>query len=134
MAYYGPNAHLFSNIGSSYWGEIIEDLWPLFATMAFLFAVDTLSILFNALCIWKATNKNILPDFPRVIIKYGYFMSINFASIMNMYFASADINFGTDKTKSFLWITKEGWMNFVNTSNILTNVEKADLLTTATLH
>ena len=77
MAYYGPNAHLFSNIGSSYWGEIIEDLWPLFATMAFLFAVDTLSILFNSLCISRATNKNILSDFLRISDNKVWLLYVN---------------------------------------------------------
>ena len=134
MAYYGPNAHLFSNIGSSYWSTNIKDFRPLFATMALLFAIDTLSILINAFFIWKAININILPNFSRIIIKYGYFMSINFASIMIIYLASTDINLGMDQTQTFQWITREGWMNLVNTSNILNDMEKADLLATAILH
>ena len=134
MTYNGPNAHLFSNIGSSYWGSNIEDFRPLFATMALLFSVDTLSIFINVFLIWKATSINILPDFPRVIIKYGYFMSIIFANNMNTYFASTDINFGMDQTQTYQWITRDGWMNLVNTSNILTDTEKADLLATAILH
>ena len=134
MAYYGPNAHLFSNIGSSYWGTNIKDFQPLFATMALLFAIDTLSILINAFFIWKATNINILPNFSRIVIKYGYFMSINFASIMIIYLASTDINLGMDQTQTFQWLTREGWMNLVNTSNILNNIEKADLLAKAILH
>ena len=134
MAYYGPNDHLFSNIGSSYWGTNIEDFRPLFATMTLLFAIDTLSILINAFCIWKAISINILPDFPRIIIKYGHFMSIIFALNMNMYFGSTDINVGMDQTRSFQWITKEGWMNLVNTSKILTNEEKSDLLGTDNLY
>ena len=134
MAYYGPNAHLFSNIGSSYWGTNIENFRSLIATMALLFAIDTLSIFINAFCIWKAISINILPDFPRIIIKYGLYMSITFASNINLYLASTDINLGMDQTQSFQWITSEGWRNLVNTSNILNNGEKADLLATAILH
>ena len=134
MAYYGPNAHLFFNVGSSYWGTKIKDFRPLVATMALLFAVDTLSILINAFCIWKAISVNILPDFLQIISNYGYFMSINFAYSMNLYLAGTDINLGRDETNSFQWINREGWLNLVNASNILTNVEKADLLSSAISH
>lgn len=40
MAYYGPNARLFSNIGNTYWSTEIKDLGTVFATMSILFGVD----------------------------------------------------------------------------------------------
>lgn len=128
MAYYGPNAHLLANIGSNYWGRKIQDFGSLFATMAILFTVDTFSILINAFCILKKLEINILPEFGRIIGKYWYFIAINIGMIMNSYFASIDINFGTDHTQSFQWITKEGWINLVNASTDITNEAKAELI------
>ena len=60
MAYYGPNSHLLSNIGRTYWGEEIKDIRLLFLTMYALFAIDTFSILINAYCLWKAVKVNML--------------------------------------------------------------------------
>ena len=32
MAYYGPNSHLLSNIGRTYWGEEIKDIQKKYKT------------------------------------------------------------------------------------------------------
>ena len=55
-------------------------------------------------------------------IKLGYYMSTKFATL--------DINFGSDGTGEFKWITKQGWIDLVNNSTDLTNDEKAKLLNT----
>ena len=128
LAYHGPNSHLFSNIGNSYWSETIDDLGPLCVTMMILFSVDLFSILINVYCFWKTLNVNMVPEFCRVVINYWLFMSINLACSMNLYFISTDINCGMDQTRSFEWITKEGWINLVNKSTYLTKEEKSKLI------
>ena len=133
MAFYGPNDHLLANIGSNYWGKKIEDLGSLFATMTILFTVDTFSILINVLCFWKSLNLNMLLKFCQIIGKYWYIMAFNLVFVMSYYFAGTDINFGSDHTGSFQWITKEGWINLVNTSTEITNEEKAELIAKAIL-
>ena len=131
MAYCGPNSHLLSNIGSTYWGEEIKDIRLLILTMFALFAIDTLSVLFNAFSLWKAVKVNMLSEFPHVLSKYWFFMVFNLADFMNAYLASTDINFGMDQSRSFHWISDDGWINLVNTSTILTHEEKAELVASA---
>ena len=70
MAYFGPNAKLFTNIGSSFWGEPIDDISDVFRTMFILFSVDTLFATINAICIWKIIKVNMLQEFGGVIKKY----------------------------------------------------------------
>ena len=134
MAYYGPNAHILSNIGNNYWSEEIKNIVPLFVTMTILFVVDTLSIILNAFCLWKVVKINILPEFYRTISKYWYFMTINLGYVMNVYFSTTDINLGMDQTQSFQWITNEGWINLVNTSTYLSSQEKTELISKVILH
>ena len=131
MAYYGPNSHLLSNIGSTYWGEEIKDIQTLFLTMSALFWIDMFSIMINAYCLWKSVKVNMLSEFCYVLSKYWYFMVFFLADIMNNYIATTDINFGVDQTRSFQWISNDGWIHLVNTSTILTNAEKVELMTNA---
>ena len=128
MAYYGPNARLFSNIGNSYWSETIDDIGPLCVTMIILFSVDLFSVLINGFCFWKTLTVNMVPEFCRIISQYWLFMSINLACSMALYFISTDINSGMDQTRSFEWITEEGWINLVNRSTDLTREEKFKLI------
>ena len=53
MAYYGPNAHLFSNIGNTYWSLKMDDIGPVFRTMCILFFVDTFSVIINSFLLWR---------------------------------------------------------------------------------
>ena len=131
MAYYGPNSNLLSNIGRTYWGEEIKDIRLLLLTMSALFSIDTLSILINSLCLWKAVKVNMLSEFCRVLSKYWYFMTIYIAEGMNMYLSSTDINFGMDQSRTFQWISNDGWINIVNTSTILTHEEKVEFMANA---
>ena len=131
MAYYGPNSHLLSNIGRTHWGEEIKDIRLLFLTMSTLFAIDTLSVLINSICLWKAIKVNMLSEFSSVLSKYWYFMAFILAHHMNSYIASTDINFGGDQAGSFQWISNDGWINLVNTSTILTHEEKLELMANA---
>ena len=131
MAYYGPNAHLLSNIGRTYWGEEIKDIRLLFSTMSALFAIDTFSILINACCLWKSVKVNMLSEFCRVLRKYWFFMAFHIADLMTSYIAGADINLGMDRSRSFQWISDDGWINLVNTSTILAHEEKVVIMANA---
>ena len=133
MAYYGPNAHLFSSVRNCYWSEVIKDIGPLYITMSILLGVDTLSVLITGLIIWKVIKVNMFKRFSRVLSKYGHFMAILLALNMVNYFVGTDINFGMDETQSFQWISNEGWRNLVNNSNSLTNQQKEDILSKSNL-
>ena len=50
---------------------------------------------------------------------------------MSAYISGTDINFGVDQSRSFQWISNDGWMNIVNTSTILTHEEKVELMANA---
>ena len=128
MAYYGPNAHLFSNIGNSYWSEELNDIVPAFLTMAILFSFDTLSFLITVFCVWKFSKVNMLQEFCGMIGKYWYFMSVNLAQLAVNYIVAIVVNFGMDVTHSYQWVTSEGWINLVNQSIHLTNGEKAEII------
>ena len=134
MAYYGPNAQLFSNIGNSYWSEEIKDINQFFSTMLILFALDMMSLLFNAFYLWKSLRINALTGFCRVLEKYWYIMAIFLAYYMITYFVGNDINLGLDETMSFQWISNEGWIKLVNTSSFLSSDEKIELISKAMLH
>ena len=128
MAFYGPNAKIFSNIGNTYWSQAIKDLAPLLLTIIGLFAIDTLSVIINSICLWKMANINVIQEFCRVIRKYWLTIAIFLTANMTIYFSANDINNGIDKTGSFLWITDVGWRKLVNSSNYLTNEEKSKTL------
>ena len=98
MAYYGPNAHLFSNVGSKYWGKELKDIIPLLITMSILLAVDTLSVIINALWLWKSANVNMLKEFCQVLNKYWFLIAFPLGQCMALYFATNDINLGIDIT------------------------------------
>ena len=132
MAYYGPNARLFSNIRNNYWSTEIEDLGPLFVTMSTLFGVDILSVMINSFCIWKFVNVNMISEFFRVLKNYWYMMALSLSANMSGYFCTIDINMGNDPTGSFQWISNEGWIKLVNNSIVPTNEEKVDLIAKAT--
>ena len=64
MAYYGPNAELFVNIRSNFWGKPIEDVNYVFGMMALLYTVDTISAAINSSIVWKVTKINMLQVLP----------------------------------------------------------------------
>ena len=128
MAYYGPNAGIFSNVGNNYWSDVIEDISPLYQMMIFLFAVDTFGAAINSFCIWKLAKVDMFHESYRVLEKYWHFMAVNLALTVSLYFATTDVNFGLDGTNSFEWISNEGWINLVNISNEVSNGESKKLL------
>ena len=133
LAYYGPNAFLFANIGNNYWSTEVNDIGPLFATMSILFGIDTLNVFINSILVWEFVNVSMLPEFARVLNRHWYPMAVSLAIYMAIYFVTTDINFGMDETRSFQWISNEGWINLVNNSNDLYKEEKENLLSAITL-
>ena len=134
MAYYGPNAKLFINIGSSFWGEPIEDITEVFKMMLILFLVDTMGAAINSICLWKEMNLSVLQEFATAISKYWRFMVIQFGFLMSIYLSTSDVNFGVDSSGEFEWITTEGRLNLILNSTDLTNAEKSMLFVNITLN
>ena len=99
MAYFGTNAHILGGIGCSYWTyQEIKDIQPLLGMMAMLFAVDTLSVLLNFICIWFATKKNMIDEFYRVLGDYWYLMAIKLSFNLVTIFSGRDVNVAADST------------------------------------
>ena len=129
IAYYGPNSRILGNIGCSYWSyKKIEDISILFGTMLLLFSVDILSVLINSVCLRKMANMNMIQNFYQVLRKYWFYMAIKLAYYMSSMFVTLDINFGSDGTGEFKWITQQGWLELVSNTTDLTYDEKAKLL------
>ena len=134
MAYFGPNAHLLGNIRNSYWGyQEIEDVTSVAKMMLILFTVDSLSVLANALCLWKIAHFRMLDEFLRIFAKYWIFMAIKIGYIMMTYFSGNDINFGQDSTYQFDWITHDGRIRLIYNASDITDEEKTNLLANITL-
>ena len=133
LAYYGPNANLFVNMRSNFWGKPIEDINRVFISMAFLFAIDTISAVLNSLCLWYKTNINMFQEFCGVLRKYWMFMAVKLSWGITNYFASRDVNLGSDSSGKFAWITPKGWQNLIYNSTDLTHEEKITLLYNNTL-
>ena len=134
MAYYGPNAKLFINIGSSFWGEPIDDITEVFKMMLILFLVDTMGAAINSICLWKMINLSVLQEFAAALSKYWRFMVIQFGFLMSIYLSTSDVNFGVDSSGKFEWITTEGRLNLILNSTDLTNAEKSMLFVNITLN
>ena len=98
-----------------------------------LFAFDSLSAAINSFCLWKISKINILEEICRLFERYWLFMAVKLAYNMSIYFATNDVNIGMDRSKSFQWISHEGWINLVNSSKDLSYEEKAELLENMTL-
>lgn len=133
MAYYGPNTHLISDVGNTYWGEEIENIENLYIMMLLLFGIDTMSAIINSVCLWRLLYVDMLSEFCRVLKKYGFGIAIFLATSASLFLATKDINLGIDGSRSFKWISKDGWRNLVNDSRYLTNDEKYELLNKANL-
>ena len=108
LAYFGPNAHIFSNVGNSYWSKTMNDIGPVFRTMSILFFVDLLSVMINSLLLWKMLNVNIFKQFNEVLCEYWFIIAVPLELSMSLYLACTDVNLGIDETHSYPWISREG--------------------------
>ena len=125
MAYYGPNAHLLSNIGNTYWSEKMDDIGPLLQTMSILFVVDTLSAIITSIIFWKVLKVNMAQEYCRVLTKYWFLIAIPLDQAMSLYFATDDVNLGLDDSHTYSWISNEGRQQVINTSNVFGYEDKA---------
>ena len=128
MAFYGPNATLFSDIGNSFWGTPIKDIGPLFYTMFILFSLDTVSAVVNSIILWKFIRVDMLQEFSRFISKYWLFMMTKLSFNMTHYFASKDVDGGMDSSEKLECITPEGRLSLIFNSTLLNEEEKKILL------
>ena len=111
---------LFLAVKNDYWGnKPVDDIGYLFQTMLLLFGVDTLSILVNGLILFILTNVILIQEFNRIMAKYWHFIAIKFALGMITNFATKDINMGMDATVELRWITYDGRISLINSSNDL---------------
>ena len=133
MAYFGPNANILSTVGNDYWGKKMDGIGSLFETMFALFAFDTLSATINSFCLWKFLNVNMLKEICKSLERYWFFMAITLAVNISVQLSTQDINAGIDKTRSFKWISIEGWIDLVNNSIDITYEEKKNLIGSTTL-
>lgn len=116
MAYYGPNATMLTNIGSTYWGEKIADIDHVLVPMAGLLLFDTISVVVTSFVLWKVANLKMLQEFRNSLDKYWLFFLIKLGKSMSKHFALTDINFGMDITGNFDWITPEGRLSLIYNS------------------
>ena len=133
LAYYGPNANLFANIGSSYWGEAIDDIGSVFISIMILFTCDIFIAIATSYWLWKKLNVNMLQEFQRTLERYWLFMLIKIVWLEGAYIGTTDINFGIDSSGKFLWIDAVGWTRLINATNHLIDEEKLLLLNSTIL-
>ena len=133
MAYYGPNANLLTNVGSDFWGGVIEDMRHLFYPMFILVTFDSMSVVVTSICLWKLVDVNMAQKFCRTVDKYWLFMVVKISMAVSSFFATIDVNLGNDISGEFKWITPEGRQSLIYSSNYLTDEEKASLFTNNTL-
>ena len=103
----------------------LTDIFPFFITMSILFSVDTLSVIINALWLWKAANVNLLKEICRVLNRHWFLIAFPLGLSMSLYFATTDINLGIDGTHAYTWRTNEGRMCLIHNLSSLTDEEKA---------
>ena len=128
----GPNTSILVNVGSTYWGEKIEDIGPLLFTMAVLFIFDTISVIVTSIILWKLANINMAQEFLDGINKYWLFLIIKIGIVVSSNFFLTDVNLGMDPTGNFDWITSEGRQRLIYNSTELTDDEKLMLLADTT--
>ena len=133
LVIYGPNSNILVNVGSIYWGEVIEEIGPLLFSMGILFVFDLLSVLVTSVVLWKVASINMFQEFRDGIDKYCLFLMIKLGTQFASYFALSDINLGMDSTGNFDWITPEGRQSLIYNSTDLTDEEKMTLLTDTNL-
>ena len=77
VAYFGPNAELFGNVGNSYWKyQRIEDFPGTLINMMFLFAVDFGSTILSSLMLWWSCRINLWKAFVVLQKEFGTAFSV----------------------------------------------------------
>ena len=133
MAYYGPNAYLFSNIGNTYWSVKMNDIGSVIQTMSILFFVDTFSVIFNSILLWKILHVNMFHEFCRVLTNHWFLIALPLELAMSLYFAMDDVNLGMDDSHSYKWVLEEGRQKMINNSMTLNQDENKGYMENSTL-
>ena len=127
-AYFGPNAHLTTNVGSNwYGGKIMTDIQHFYIVMLELFAIDLISMILTTASLNHFCNLHVLQEFCKCLKKYWWIMMLQLIMI-SYYFGSNDINLAMDFTGNFQWITDEGRYELIRKSTELSLNEKIMLL------
>ena len=79
MAYYGPNDDILGNVKLNVWHfqAPIDDINTFVKTLSFLFAIDFLSFIINAILLWKTCKINVMAVLQNLQKKYGYLMFVS---------------------------------------------------------
>ena len=129
MAYFGPNKNNICNVGSTIWHcKENEDVTSIFLVLFSLFTADTVSMLLNALALWKFTGIIFLQEFCNVIKKYKSILAIKLSYAVFIFFVFNEINLGMDMSLKFIWITNEGRMILYQNSTDLSDEERNCLM------
>ena len=129
MAFYGPNAMLYGNVGSGIWAyKAIDNIEKVMIILFGMFGIDVLSVFLNTYCLSKFANTNFSQHILKFIRKYWILLTLRLALDISWYFGFNDINVGMDMTTKFSWISDEGRMHFINCSIELTAEQKELLL------
>ena len=108
MAYYGPNAELYVNVGNDYFGgKALENVNEFYIPMGLMFVFDTFSIVITAAYLHYSSNVNVAREFCQLMKVYWFVFMILLADI-GRNFSTRDINFAADFTTEFLWTTDKG--------------------------
>lgn len=108
MAYYGPNAELYVNVGNDYFGgKPLENVNEFYIPMGLMFAFDAFGIVITAAYLHYSSNINVVQEFCQLMKIYWFAFMILLVDIGRS-FASRDINFAADFTMEFLWTTDKG--------------------------
>ena len=125
MAYFGPNKRNICNVGSTIWHcKENEDVLSIFLVLLSLFAADTISMLFNALALWKFTGITFMREFCKIIKKYKSILAIKLSYAVFIFFVFNEINLGMDMSLRFDWITNKGRFDLYHNSTDLSEDER----------
>ena len=127
MAYFGPNKQIICNIGPTIWQ--CKDIYSIFIVLFSLFAADTISMLLNALAIWKFAGIIFIKEFCKVMKKYKTILAIKLSYAVFNIFVFNDITLGVEWTFRFIWITDDGRQTLYSNSTDLSDDERNFLAT-----
>ena len=79
IAYYGPNAEIIGDVGSSYWQyNAVEDIWHVIKSVIIFFCIDIGSIIINSFMLWNFSRINLWRMFLALQTEFG----VNFAIVL----------------------------------------------------
>ena len=133
MAFFGPNASLMNGIGNNYFGDpVIEDVQTFYFDMLQMLAFDVIVMIISVMALKYLCRINLFQEFCNVMKRYWMIFLIKVPSI-TLYFVSKDVNLGFDRSRNFLWITKEGRNQLICNSIEVIDEKKIGFMPNCTL-